>query len=86
MGDNMAHFVCKCGHDMWNGESPNDIEFWVYSDKTMDALSYDDAIPFLALHERNDYNVWRCHNCKRLYIFDEKISTDKPVCIYKTEE
>ena len=82
----MAHLVCKCGHDMWNGESPNDIEFWVFSDKTMDEMSYEDNIPFLSLFNKEDYNVWLCPKCRRLYVFDEKVSADKPICVYKPEE
>ena len=81
----MAHFVCRCGYDMWNGETPNDIEFWVYSDKTMDKLSFEDNIPFLSLCNKDDYNVWRCPKCRRLYVFDEKGGVE-PKYVYKPED
>jgi hypothetical protein len=81
----MAHLVCRCGYDMWNGESPNDIEFWVYSDKTMDEISMEDNIPFLTLQSKHDYNVWRCPKCGRLYVFSENGGT-VPEHIYRLEE
>ena len=34
----MAKLGCKCGHILWNGECPNDIQYWVYSDKKLDKI------------------------------------------------
>ncbi len=31
----MSKLVCKCGQIMWNGNTPNDVELWVYTDKQL---------------------------------------------------
>ncbi len=68
---------------MWNGETPNDIEFSVFSDKTMDRVLSVDSIPTIELAGNADYNVWRCPFCKRLYIFNGKDS--EPLYVFKPE-
>ena len=51
----MARLECKCGCVMWNGEMPNDIEFSVFSDKTMNNILADDSILTLDLANKADY-------------------------------
>ncbi len=68
---------------MWNGNTPNDIEYWVYSDKQIDKILEEDKISTLAFTDLFTYNVWVCPKCKRLYVFDVD---DKFVGIYKLEE
>ncbi|MBP5379740.1 MAG: hypothetical protein J6Y64_09405 [Ruminococcus sp.] len=82
----MAHLKCKCGQIMWNGSCPNDIEFWVYSDKTIDDIIDDEEFDQFFLRDKNDYNVWKCPVCQRLYVFDEKLKSNKPICIYRPEK
>lgn len=80
----MARLECKCGCVMWNGETPNDIEFSVFSDKTMNNILSDDSILTLDLANKADYNVWCCPECKRLYIFKENDLSVK--YIYKLDK
>lgn len=75
---------CRCGFDMWNGQVPNDIELWVYSDKRMDEILADDTVSTIELAGRFDYNVWLCPECKRLYVF--KGHENNVVYVYKPEE
>jgi len=80
----MARLGCKCGHILWNGECPNDIQYWVYSDKKMEKIFENKTINVMKLSEINDYEVWLCPECKRLYVFIEgKIKTKY---VYKLEE
>lgn len=79
----MARLQCKCGNVMWNGNTPNDIEYWVYSDKQIDKILEKDNISTLFFNDLCTYNVWACPECKRLYVFD---AYDKLVGIYKLEE
>lgn len=82
------HLLCKCGCDMWNGQVPNDIEFTVYSDRRLDKICEKDAVSTIELGLLNDYSVWRCPECKRLYVFKNVGGADgnKVACVYKLEE
>jgi hypothetical protein len=66
----LAKFECVCGKLLSNSLCPNDIEYHVYSDKEWDQILAEDKIdtshfPF------PQYDVWRCPDCERIYIFDE---------------
>lgn len=69
----MARFQCKCGLSLSNSEAPNDVELIVYTDKEWDEiinmgnLIDPVTIPFPR------YDVWRCSQCERIYVFDENI-------------
>ncbi|MDE7230033.1 MAG: hypothetical protein K2N56_06085 [Oscillospiraceae bacterium] len=78
------HLLCKCGCDMWNGRIPNDIEFSVYSDKRMCEILENDTVDTLDLAQMNDYDVWKCPDCGRLYVFEK--SSCEVLCIYKPED
>ena len=67
----MARLGCECGELMWNGLTPNDLQFWVYSDRKMDKIRENDIIDVIELSSMEDYEVWLCPKCKRLYIFVE---------------
>ncbi len=69
---------------MWNGSIPNDIEFSVYSDKRMCEILENDTVDTLDLAQMNEYNVWRCSECGRLYVFNK--SSCKVIRIYKPED
>ncbi len=73
----MAQFWCKCGNRMWNGQTPNDIQFWVYSDRKMDKIRENDVVDVLELSDMEDYEVWLCPVCKRLSVFEHSSNTVK---------
>ena len=78
-------FQCRCGRSMWNGQTPNDIEFWVYSDKRMcDEILDNDTIDTVKLASMYNYNVWRCPDCRRLYVFEK--GNTKVLNCYKLED
>lgn len=78
------HLLCKCGENMWNGNIPNDIEYWVYSDKQSDKILENDIISTLELGMSYDYNVWRCPKCNRLYVFEN--GRNEVIAVYKLED
>lgn len=82
------HLLCKCGYDMWNGQIPNDIEYTVFSDGRLDEICADDTIPTTELGLINDYNVWRCPMCGRLYVFKNESGSagNEALFVYKPEE
>ena len=66
----MARFICKCDHTMSNTLAPNNIEYWVFSDKEWDDIINIGNIDTIDLPDpKND--VWRCPKCERIYVFDE---------------
>lgn len=69
---------------MWNGNIPNDIEYWVYSDKQSDKILENDIISTLELGMSYDYNVWRCPKCNRLYVFEN--GRNEVIAVYKLED
>lgn len=73
---------------MWNGQIPNDIEFSVFSDKRMCEILEADVISTLDLAMQNEFNVWKCPDCGRLYVFkNESDETgNKVLRVYKPEE
>lgn len=78
------HLLCKCGCDMWNGQIPNDIEYTVFSDRRMCEILEEDTVDTTDLALKNDYNVWLCPKCGRLYVFKE--SENKVLRVYKPED
>ena len=95
----MAHLGCKCGYSMWNGYTPNDIEFTVFSDRRLCELAENLPASFsvpmecplnfndlMDLVDMADYEVWRCPKCGRLYIFDNQNDSDKAKFVYQLEE
>ena len=89
----MARLLCKCGETLSNGLAPNDIQYWVYSDITMDKIAEKNCIDVVELWgNRFDYDVWRCPKCKRLYVFELQKNIDPPIYknaptyVYKLED
>jgi len=71
---------------MWNGLTPNDIQYWVYSDRKMDQIRESDTIDVLELSNMEDYEVWVCPKCKRLYVFDgAEIGNKNAKFVYQLE-
>ena len=79
----MARILCKCGTHMWNGETPNDIQFWAYSDRMMDKIREKDTVDVIELSSMENFEIWLCPDCKRLHIFDPNSLSVK--CTYKLE-
>ena len=85
----MAHLLCKCGCDMWNGETPNDFELYVYTDRTMcEKVLENDTIDTVGLAGMNDYDVWKCPECERLYVFKNVSGEEgnRVLRVYKPED
>ena len=80
----MAQIGCKCGYILRNSSTPNDIQYWVYSDKKIDKICKKDKIKVSKLIDIEDYEVWLCPKCKRLYIF--KHGSTKTKYVYSLEE
>ena len=92
----MAHVTCRCGYSMWNGMTPNDIEFTVFSDVQLCEIEdhppdlFRDPEQFICdwndLMDMADYEVWRCPECGRLYVFDKQDGSDQAKYIYRLEK
>ncbi|MER3554227.1 MAG: hypothetical protein C4331_07735 [Meiothermus sp.] len=65
----MARFKCKCGAELSNSEAPNDVEFWVYSDREWDECMVGDCVDPVTIAFPK-FEVWRCYFCQRVHIFD----------------
>jgi hypothetical protein len=84
----MAKIECKCGKLLWNGESPNEVQLWVYTDREWNSILEKDVfeawnVPFPS----ND--VWRCAQCERIYVFPKKADENgrrTAIKVYKLEE
>ena len=73
----MAQMGCKCGARLSNTLCPNDVQHYVFTDKRMDTILAKDNINTLELCNLNNYEVWLCPKCKRLYVFEENKMTAK---------
>ncbi len=69
---------------MWNRQIPNDIEFSVFSDRRMCGILENDTVDTIDLAHMSEYNVRRCPECGRLYVF--KGSENKILRVYKPED
>lgn len=74
----MAHFMCKCGEDLWNGLVPNDIQIRVFKNENwLQAVNND-------VNMDEDYDIWKCPKCNRVYSFREN-KVDKMFIIEDVE-
>jgi len=80
----LARIGCKCGELLCNSLVPNNIQYWVYSDKKIDKICEKDSIKVKKLITIEDYEVWLCPKCKRLYVFENGEATTK--FVYNLEE
>lgn len=64
----MAKFGCKCGFLLSNTESPNKIEYKVYSDCEWDMIINQETIDPINIPQPI-FDVWKCPKCERVYIF-----------------
>lgn len=78
----MARMTCKCGVELSNHASPNDIELVVYTDQEWEKICDCESIqPWMIPSPR--YEVWRCPKCKRVYVYED--GNESPVMIYQLE-
>lgn len=79
----MARMTCKCGEVLSNVETPNNIEYVVYSDIEWSKIIDTDMLEPWKIPQPK-YDVWRCPKCERIYVFKDNM--DKAHKIYKLEE
>jgi hypothetical protein len=79
----MARIKCKCGAELNNQETPNDIQLKIYTDREWDEIINHDVIDPITIPFPK-YEVWRCPKCERLYFFED--GNDNAVKIYRLEE
>ncbi|MCH5267597.1 MAG: hypothetical protein J1E62_04550 [Lachnospiraceae bacterium] len=79
----MARMTCSCGKQLSNHEAPNDIELWVYTDKEWDEMFDCESIEPWKI-PMPKYEVWRCPDCKRIYVFED--GNAAPVMVYRLEK
>ncbi|MEK4344332.1 hypothetical protein [Paenibacillus sp. FSL P4-0184] len=66
----MAKLQCKCGEALSNSNAPNDVELRVYTDREWDKIiNLGDSIDPVTIPFPR-YDVWRCIDCERIYVFD----------------
>lgn len=78
----MARMQCRCGEILSNTLAPNDIQLKVFTDKEWDEIISIGEIDSVDLPDPK-YDVWRCTQCKRIYVFEE--SNDEAIMVYKLE-
>lgn len=66
----MAKMECKCGYILSTTQAPNDIELRVYTDREWEKILDCDIIEPWKI-PLPKYNVWKCPNCSRIYVFGE---------------
>ena len=73
--------ICKCGNELNNRDTPNKVEYHLYSDEEWALLEKKETIDFLRVPYPK-YEVWHCCKCDRFYF----IRNMKIVKVYKREE
>ena len=79
----MAKMNCKCGYLLSTTQVPNDIELWVYTDREWDEILDCDIIEPWKIPSPK-YDVWKCPNCNRIYVFEKGYGA--PIMTYILEE
>jgi predicted RNA-binding Zn-ribbon protein involved in translation (DUF1610 family) len=79
----MARVTCRCGFQMNDQSSPNDILLWVYTDKEWDRITYE--ISEVSEIPNPRYDVWKCPNCGRIYVYSDE-NFNVPIAIYALEK
>lgn len=79
----MAKMICKCGLLLSNSEAPNNIQLRVYTDKEWeDILNCEEINTWMIPLPK--YDVWRCPDCKRIYVFED--NNDVPIMVYDLDK
>jgi hypothetical protein len=79
----MARMNCTCGEVLSNSMAPNNVQLRVYTDREWDKILEQDIIESWKF-PRPTYDVWRCPNCEKIYVFEE--GNHVAVKIYVLEE
>lgn len=79
----MAKMECKCGYILSTTRVPNDIELRVYTDREWEEIFDCDIIEPWKI-PLPKYDVWKCPNCNRVYVFEEGYGP--PIMKYVLEE
>ncbi|MCB0740676.1 MAG: hypothetical protein R2796_07630 [Chitinophagaceae bacterium] len=67
----MASITCECGNQLSNSTVPNDIQYYVYSDREWIKIIELDVVETINLPQP-EHDVWKCNNCNRIYVFNQK--------------
>ena len=65
----MARMICKCGEYLSNSSIPNDTEIRMYTYEEWSEIQKLGKIDSWLIPSPK-YNVWKCPNCKRIYVFE----------------
>lgn len=77
----MSRIKCNCGFTLSNSSNP-DIEYKVFSNAEWSILlDRAEKEPVINI-DVDKVSLWKCENCKRLYVFHE--DDDRPQ-VYKIE-
>lgn len=79
----MARMECKCGQVLSTSAAPNEVQYRVYSDWEWDRILSVDSIEAWKF-PMPEYDVWRCTNCERVYVFAGGYG--KAIKVYRLEE
>jgi len=79
----MAKMNCKCGCILSTTQAPNDIQLKVYTDKEWEKILDCDIVESWKI-PLPKYDVWKCPNCNRIYVFEE--GKDIPIMKYILED
>lgn len=79
----MAKMTCKCGRILSTTQVPNGIELRVYQDREWDAIMDIDSIEPWKI-PLPEYEVWKCPNCSRIYVFNQ--GNPNPIMQYILED
>lgn len=78
----MARITCKCGEVLSNSQSPNVVNLVVYTELEWENICEQDSIqPWMI--PLPQYEVWRCPECERVYVFER--GNDSPKFVYSKE-
>ena len=79
----MARMICSCGYLLSTTCVPNDIQLRVFTDGEWKSI-LDDGIKESWLIPLPTYDVWKCPDCKSVYVFEWGYG--KPVMTYRLEK
>lgn len=75
--------ICKCGETLSTSMAPNDIQLRVYTDGEWDDIVDMGVVDTINIPHPK-YNVWRCPECERIYVFEG--AKNKAIKIYGIEK
>lgn len=79
----MARMVCRCGATLSNSACPNNVSLKVYTDEEWDKIMDCETISPLNI-PLPKYDVWKCPDCQRIYVFDDQ--NDEAIMVYNLEK